>query len=389
MKAEVVPPWPSCVRQTEAMDTFSSQTGPIAVYGASGYTGKLIAAELDRAGTEFVLAGRNREKLDRVAAGLEGDPSVEAISVDDAAGLRKLFGQCAAVIACAGPFTDHGEPVLAAAVDSGAHYLDTTGEQSFIRMAFDKYSARAEAEGIAMIPAMGFDYVPGDMLAALTTEGMGRIETVRLAYSSNLQPTRGTMRSGLEMIKGGDVEWRDGSLRPASQAASRGKFDFGPPLGSSRMVHYPAGEHITVPRHVPARNVETMLGIDALVPGPLAPLWPLVAHPTRLAMHTPVKKLAGRLIGRLPEGASSEARAAASFTVVCEAVRADRIRRGSITGRDVYGLTAALIVKGARIAAGGGIDATGALAPSQAFDPEAFLEGFDSFSLEWKLEPAP
>ena len=369
------------------MSEIPGQTGPIAVYGASGYTGKLIAAELDRAGAEFIVAGRNREKLDRVAAGLDSDPRVEALPVDDAAGLRRLFGDCAAVIACAGPFARLGEPVLAAAVDSGAHYLDTTGEQPFIRMAFEKYGERAENSGVAVLPAMGFDYVPGDMLAALTAEGMDPVETVRLAYSSNLQPTRGTMLSGLEMIQGGDVEWRGGRLQPASRAASRGRFDFGPPLGSHRMAHYPAGEHITVPRHVQTCNVETMLGMDAMIPGKLASLWPLIAHPARLAMRTPVKKLAGRLIGRLPEGASPEGRAAASFTVVCEAVSGERVRRGSISGRDVYGLTAALIVKGARIAAGGGIAATGALAPSQAFDPRNFLEGFDSFSLEYRLEP--
>ena len=153
------------------------------------------------------------------------------------------------------------------------------------------------------------------------------------------------------------------------------------------MAHYPAGEHITVPRHVETKNVETMLGLDAMLPAGLAPLWPLVAHPARLAMRTPIKDLAGRLIARLPEGASPEARAAAGFTVVCEAAGGGRVRRGSITGCDVYGLTAALIVKGARIAAGGGIAKSGALAPSQAFDPRSFLEGFNAFSLEYTLEP--
>lgn len=369
------------------MNEMPSQNGPIAVYGASGYTGKLIAAELDRAGAEFVLAGRDRQKLDRVAAGLDCDPRVEALPIDDVAGLRGLFGDCAAVIACAGPFARLGEPVLAAAVESGTHYLDTTGEQPFIRMAFDKYGERAHDKGIAVIPAMGFDYVPGDMLAALTAEGLDRVETIRLAYSSDLQPTRGTMLSGLEMIQGGDVEWRGGGLRPASQAASRGRFDFGPPLGSQWMAHYPAGEHITVPRHVETNNVETMLGLNAMIPARLAPLWPIVAHPARMAMRTPVKQLTARLIGRLPEGASPEARGAASFTVVCEAVGEARVRRGSITGRDVYGLTAALIVKGATIAAEGGIGKSGALAPSQAFDPRSFLEGFDAFSLEYTLEP--
>ncbi len=64
------------------------QSGPIVVYGASGYTGKLIAAELSRRGAEITLAGRNREKLEEVAAGLAGSPAVAAVALDDAAALR-------------------------------------------------------------------------------------------------------------------------------------------------------------------------------------------------------------------------------------------------------------------------------------------------------------
>ncbi len=59
-----------------------------------------------------------------------------------------------------------------------------------------------------------------------------------------------------------------------------------------------------------------------------------------------------------------------------------------ISGRDIYGLTAALIVRGATIAAAGGIEATGALAPSQAFDPQSFLRQFGEFGLEWEVTPA-
>jgi hypothetical protein len=71
----------------------------------------------------------------------------------------------------------------------------------------------------------------------------------------------------------------------------------------------------------------------------------------------------------------------------CEAVAGTSVSRGEISGRDVYGLTAALIVKGALIAASGGIEASGALAPSQAFEPRSFLQGFDRFSLEWRVTP--
>jgi short subunit dehydrogenase-like uncharacterized protein len=366
----------------------SKQLGPIAVYGATGYTGKLIAAELDRAGADFLLAGRNREKLDQVAAGLETEVEVHAVSLDDQAGLHSLLEGCSTVIACAGPFHLHGEPVMRAAVETGTHYLDTTGEQPYMRLAWERYDRPASEAGVAVIPAMGFDYVPGDMIAALTAAGMGELDTLRLAYRAKMQPTRGTMLSALEMIKGGDVEWRDGRFQPAPQTVSRGSFNFGPPLGDLKMTRYPAGEHVTVPRHIDTRRVETMLSADSFAPGPAAHLLPAIFRGAGLAMRTPLRTLTARLIPALPEGASAEARAESSFVIGCEAVAGSTISRGEITGRDVYGLTAALIVKGAIIAASGGIDRSGALAPSQAFDPQSFLRDFERFSLEWRVTPA-
>ena len=370
------------------MNELSNQQGPIAVYGATGYTGRLIAAELDRAGVDFRLAGRNREKLDRLASELETKADVRAVSLDDQRGLRDLLADCSAVIACAGPFHLHGEPVMSAAVETGTHYLDTTGEQPYTRLAWERYDRPASEAGVAVIPAMGFDYVPGDMIAALTASGMGRLDTLRLAYRAKMQPTRGTMLSALEMIKGGDVEWRGGRLQSADQSVPRGSFDFGSPLGEKRMTRYPAGEHVTVPRHIDTARVETMLSADSFAPGPAAPLLPAIFRGAGLAMRTPLRNLTAKLIPRLPEGASPEQRNESNFTIGCEAVAGERISRGLISGRDVYGLTAALIVKGATIAATGGIDASGALAPSQAFDPQSFLKEFGEFGVEWEVTPA-
>jgi len=107
-----------------------ASAGRIAVYGATGYTGRLVAAELASAGADFVLAGRNRPKLEVLASEVGGSVSVEAVALDDAAALRELIEPSVAVIACAGPFAIHGEPVARTAAEAGTHYLDTTGEQA-------------------------------------------------------------------------------------------------------------------------------------------------------------------------------------------------------------------------------------------------------------------
>jgi short subunit dehydrogenase-like uncharacterized protein len=365
-----------------------AQTAPIAVYGATGYTGRLVAAELERRGADFVLAGRNAAKLDALAAELPGEPRTAAVSLDDPAALRELLEPCAAVIACAGPFTLHGEPVVAAAADAGTHYLDTTGEQPFIQDVFQAYGPRAETAGSALVPAMGFDYVPGDMLASLTAEGMGPLDEVTLAYSvRGFGATRGTMLSGMEMLKGGDVEYRDRAWRPASQSIGRGTWDFPAPVGRQRMVRYPAGEQITVPHHVETRNVRTMLSAKSALPGPAADAAPVLMPPFQLALRTPLRRMLGALVSRLPEGPDAEARRAARFMINCEARAGARRRRGTATGPDPYGLTAFTTVHGALLAAAPEYDRSGALAPSEAFDPHDFLEALGEFGVDYAVDP--
>lgn len=370
--------------------THQQQTGPVAVYGATGYTGRLVAAELDRRGANFILAGRSADKLESLAAQLRPGVRWVAAGLDDGVALRELLEPCTTVISCAGPFSLHGEPLLAAALDAGTHYLDTTGEQPFMDKVFRAYGPRAETEGVALVPAMGFDYVPGDMVASLTAEGMGPLDEIVLAYAARgFGATRGTMLSTLEMLRGGDVEYRDGAWRPASQRVDRGAWEFAAPWGKQRMVRYPAGEQITVPRHVEVRNVRTLLSASAVVPGSLARAAPLVMPPFQLAARTPLRRAAGALVSRLPEGPSESDRRAARWVIECEARAGSRRRAATVTGPDPYGLTAFSVVHGALLTAAPGYERAGALAPSQAFDPVEFLDTLGEFGVERRVEPLP
>ncbi|MEO8092336.1 MAG: saccharopine dehydrogenase NADP-binding domain-containing protein [bacterium] len=366
-----------------------SAADTIAVYGATGYTGRLIAAELRRRGVDFVLAGRSAAKLEVVAEDVGGAPT-QAVALDDPRGLRELLEPCAAVIACAGPFQLHGEPVLAAAVDSSTHYIDTTGEQPFMRKVFDSYGDRAADAGVVAVTAMGFDYVPGDMIAALTAEGMDTLDELVLAYhAAGFGGSRGTALSAIGMMAGGDVEWREGALEPASQSVSRGDFDFPEPIGRQRMVRYPAGEHITVPRHVDTRRVRTMLNASMVMPHPrLAVAAPIAMPIAQLAVRSPLRRLLEAGVARLPEGPAPEQRRASRFCIVCEANRGAERAGGTITGRDVYGLTARTTVQAALECAQPGYERSGALAPSEAFDPRRFLEGLADFGVSYEVMPA-
>ncbi len=363
------------------------QSGPIVVYGATGYTGKLVAAELARRGADFVIAGRSASKLNALAATLADGPGVVAVALDDAAGLRALLRDAAAVIACAGPFALCGEAVLAAAVETGTDYVDTTGEQPFIRKVFDEYGPKAEATGAALLSGMGFDYAPGDLIASLTGAGIeGPIDQLTIAYAiRGFGPTRGTALSALEMISGGDLEWFGGSYREASRQAGRGRFDFPSPIGSRAVGRYPAGEQITVPKHLDVATVRTVIEMSSVTPRALGPLAAPAMTATGYLMDSPLRKAAAKLIERLPEGPRTADRQAVRYTVVCDAVGATGRRRGIVRGGDVYGTTAVTTTEAALRMAAPGYERSGGLAPAQAFDPEDFLDSLREHGVTHQL----
>ena len=367
----------------------SASPGPIALYGATGFTGRLIAEELQLRGLATVLAGRNHDKLTALAATLPNRPEIAAIECEDAVGLRALFADCSVVIGCAGPFGLYGGAVAAAAAAIGAHYLDTTGEQPFIRQVVEQVGPAATKNGVAAVSGMGFDYAPGDMLASLTAADLGPLDSITLAYGVlDFDPSRGTMLSALEMMAGGDLEYRAGQLVAADPKVNRGSWDFPAPTGSQRMTRYPAGEQITVPLHIDTREVRTLLSASATLPRQLAPLAPLLMAGAQGAMRTPLRRLATRFVERLPEGPSPNSRQAARFVIECRAAASNgQTRRGILQGSDIYGTTARLIGQAAAEMTTPQYAAIGGIAPAQAFAPAAFLDSLHE-SISYRIDQA-
>ncbi len=366
-----------------------SQAGPIAVYGATGYTGRLVARELARRELDFVLSGRSAGKLRALATDLGGDPPVRPASLDDRDALRHVLGDCAAVINCAGPFMRYGEPVVRAAVETGTHYVDTTGEQPFMQFIYERLDDAAKAAEVAVVPAVGFDYVPGDLISALAARGLEPLSEVVIAYAAQgFAATRGTLHSGLEMLRSGGLEYRDGALKPVGWRPRRTHFTFPAPIGRLAMLPYPSGEVLTVPRHTRTRQVVTLINAGvAAPPGMPDDLVPLTQPALALALHTPAKALADLAIDRLPEGPSEEQRRAARFTIVVIARGEDgRSGRGLVSGGDVYGLTAVTAVHSAVMLADSGYDRAGALSPASAFEPLEFLNYLGDHGVSFELD---
>jgi short subunit dehydrogenase-like uncharacterized protein len=168
------------------------------LYGATGYTGALTAQAMIAGGARPVLAGRDQSRLSALATRLsqagDGTELETAVAAADVPGpLGDLIGAGDVLVSTAGPFMKVGRPVVAAAVDAGAVYLDSTGEPPFIRQVFEEFGPRAERTGAVLLTAFGYDYVPGNLAGALALQAAGPAASrVQVGYFVRGDIRRGT-----------------------------------------------------------------------------------------------------------------------------------------------------------------------------------------------------
>ncbi len=141
----------------------------IIVWGASGFTGRLVAAYLFKQyGTQgdlkWAMAGRNQEKLIAVRAEV-ADSSVPIVLADsdDEASLTAMILRTKVVCTTVGPYVTYGSKLVAACITHGAHYCDLAGEVQWMRQMIDKHHEEAQANGVKIVHTCGFDSIPSDM----------------------------------------------------------------------------------------------------------------------------------------------------------------------------------------------------------------------------------
>lgn len=139
----------------------------IIVVGATGYTGQIVCKYLnglpEATQPKWGIAGRSEAKLAAFKQELPGKIRSFVVDISKPNTLDAMCQQTTCVIACAGPFTKVGMPVIEACVRNGTHYVDTTGEFNFIRLVINQFHERARMKGVALVCACGFDSVPSDV----------------------------------------------------------------------------------------------------------------------------------------------------------------------------------------------------------------------------------
>ncbi len=147
----------------------------VVVFGATGVTGRRVAAYLaERAGelgAKWAAAGRDPGRVERVLGGIGVEaPEILVADVADPASLAAMTARTRVVLDLVGPYTLYGEPVIAACVEQGAHYVDLTGEIPFARRMIDAYHERAAAAGVKVVEVCGFEALPPDLAVLLAAE---------------------------------------------------------------------------------------------------------------------------------------------------------------------------------------------------------------------------
>ena len=242
--------------------------GRIVLYGATGYTGALTAQALVAGGVRLVLAGRDQGRLSALAARLaqaDGgtEPETAVVDAERPGPLRDLLGPGDVLVSTAGPFLQVGRPIVAAAVDAGAVYLDSAGEPPFIRQVFEDFGPLAERTGAVLLTAFGYDFVPGNLAGALALDAAGpRAARVRVGYfvSGDLRrsASAGTRASMLGVLLEPGYAFRGGRIVSERTSARVASFTID---GKAReAVSLGAAEHFALPRLRPMAGPATARG---------------------------------------------------------------------------------------------------------------------------------
>src|SRR5256714_555044 len=209
----------------------------VVVFGATGYTGALTAEYLAAnapSETRWALAGRNREKLERLRERLGVDVPLLHGDVGDADSLRAVAEATKVVITTVGPYINYGEPLVAACAEAGTAYVDLTGEPEFVDRMYVRHHARAAETGARIVHACGFDSIPADLGALFTVEQLPEGVPLRVECFVRVggSPSGGTVHSAITAFS---------RARHTAQAPSERRRAEGPAGGGRRVVTEIAG----------------------------------------------------------------------------------------------------------------------------------------------------
>jgi len=352
----------------------------IVVFGATGYTGRLTAERLVSLGERPVLAGRSESRLAELSERLGGLEHRTA-DIERPDSVRALVEAGDVLLTTVGPCKRWGEPAVLAAVAAGAVYIDSTGEPAFIRRVFQEHDAAARGAGATLLPAMGYDFVPGALAGALALEeaGAGAVRVDVGYYALGGGPaalSRGTRASLVGVSLDPAFAFRGGRVTGVRSAERIRSFAV---RGKDRTAISVGGaEHFTLPAAYPRlREVNVYLGWFGNLARAARAGSRAGALITKLPGVRPALQRGGEKLAALGDGPAAGTTPGTTSYVAGAAYSGDGdlLAEVHLSGADAYDFTAGCLAWAARRAAGEGVLATGAAGPLEAFGLAALEAG--------------
>jgi short subunit dehydrogenase-like uncharacterized protein len=229
---------------------------PIILYGSYGYTGRLIARECKAKDLNVILAGRNREALQKQHQ--ETGYPFEVVDIHDASALRNLLRQGQTVLHCGGPFRFTAKAMADACLETKTHYTDITGEYQVFEL-LASYDEKAKQAGIMLMPGTGFDVVPSDCLSVHLKKRLPSATHLQLGFV--MKPSgmsRGTKKSMTESLGYGGMTRKNNALVPFMLGKDAVDMNFGPFTQTTTRIQW--GDISTAWRSTGIPNIDVFAG---------------------------------------------------------------------------------------------------------------------------------
>lgn len=342
-------------------------TGRLLIYGATGFTGRLVVAEARLLGLTPVLGGRDEAKLAAVAEPDGFEYRVARLA--DADGLCAMLADVDVVLHVAGPFSQTAAPMLDACLRTRTHYLDVAGEAPVIEATAGR-DAEARRAGVMVMPGVGFDVVPSDCLVAHVARRLPGARRLALGLTGLAFTTRGSAKTLTEHAGYGGINVRrNGVITPVVAGTKERLFDFG--RGPSRSLNVGWGDVASAWYTTGIPDIEVYFEATASLQG-------MVAANRYLGwlLRTDVSQAWLKACADLlPEGPSPEERAANAMVIVAEVEDdAGRTAAARLTTPEAYTMTAMTAPAIARRVLAGDHE-IGFQTPARVYGPD-FVLGF-------------
>lgn len=283
---------------------------PLLIYGATGYSGQLITAAALQLGVRPVLCGRSEGKLAAMARPLRLDYRVAGLN--EVQRLDAALRDIDVVLNAAGPFSETSAPIADACLRARCHYLDITGEIPVIESLVER-DRPARAAGVMIMPAVGFDVVPSDCLAAHVARRLPGASSLAFGLTGLVSATPGSAKTLVEHVGYGVKVRRDGAITAIAPGEVTRCFDFGD--GPQPAMNISWGDVASAYYTTGIPNIDVFYEATPALQGML-----LASRYAGWMLRTAAWQAGLKAyMDLLPEGPTDEQRAASRMVIVAEA----------------------------------------------------------------------